>query len=122
MSTAARSIARWTAVALLVAISTLGLQSAVNVLGSAETLGQRVATAAQFGYALNGLLAAGALLGHRSWAPRPLWFWAALVTLTGGMAPVVWAGAGLGAGLAAGAATGATAGFVVWLATRRRTA
>jgi hypothetical protein len=70
MSTATRSIACWTAVAVLVAISTLGLQSAVDVLGAAETWGQRVATAAQFGYALNGLLAAGALLGRGSWAPK----------------------------------------------------
>jgi len=118
MSTVMRSIARWVALALLVAISALGLQSAGSALDSAETGGQVVATAAQFGYALTGLLAAGALLGRRSWARRPLWVWAGLVTLTAGMAPVVWGGAGLGAGFAAGAASAAVAAVVVWLATR----
>ena len=51
MSTAMRSIARWVALALLVAISALGLQSAVSVLDSVETVGQQATTAAQFGYA-----------------------------------------------------------------------
>jgi len=117
-----RSIARWAALVLLVAISVLGLQSAVDALDSAETLGQQTAVAAQFGYALTGLLAAGALLGQRSWASRPLWAWAALVTLTGGMAPVVWAEAGMGVGLLAGAACAAIAALVVWLATWQRAA
>jgi hypothetical protein len=122
MSMAMRSIARWVAVALLIAISALGLQSAVSALDSVETVGQQVATAAQFGYALTGLLAAGALLGRRSWAHRPLWLWAGLVTLTAGMAPVVWGGAGLGAGVAAAAASAAIAALVAWLATQQRAA
>ncbi len=122
MSTAMRSIAHWTAIALLVVLSTLGLNSAVDVLDSASTLGQQAATATQFGYALAGLLAAGALLARRPWARRPLWLWAGLITLTGGMAPVVWAGAGLAAGFAAAAACAATAALVVWLATRQRVA
>jgi hypothetical protein len=84
-----------------------------DALDSAETVGQQGATAAQFGYALTGLLAAGALLGRRSWANRPLWLWAGLVTLTGGMAPVVWGEAGLGAGLVAGAASAAIAALVI---------
>jgi hypothetical protein len=122
MSTAMRSIARWAAVALLVAINGLGLQSAVDALDSADTVGQQAAIATQFGYALTGLLAAGALLGRRSWANGPLWVWAGLVTLTGGMAPVVWGEAGMGAGLVAGAASAVIAALVVWLATRQRAA
>jgi hypothetical protein len=122
MSTAMRSIARWAAVALLVAINGLGLQSAVDALDSADTVGHQAAIATQFGYALTGLLAAGALLGRRSWANGPLWVWAGLVTLTGGMAPVVWGEAGMGAGLVAGAASAVIAALVVWLATRQRAA
>jgi hypothetical protein len=118
MSTVMRPIARWMGLALVVAISVLGLQSAVSGLDSAETGGQEAATAAQFGYALTGLLAAGALLSRRSWARRPLWLWAGLVTLTAGMAPVVWSGAGLGVGFAAGAAFAAITAVVIWLATR----
>ena len=118
MSTAIRSIARWTALALVVAISVLGLQSAAQAFGAAETVGQQTAIATQFGYAFAGLLAAGALLGRRSWAQRTLWLWAGLVTVTAGMAPVVWADAPLTAGLGVGAASGAIAGLVAWLATR----
>jgi len=120
MSTAIRSIAQWTAVALVVAISVLGLQSAAQAFGAAETVGQQTAIATQFGYAFAGLLAAGALLSRRSWAHRTLWLWAGLVTVTAGMAPVVWADAPLTAGLGVGAASGAIAGLVAWLATRQR--
>jgi hypothetical protein len=48
--------------------------------------------------------------------------WAALITLTGGLAPVVWCGSGPATGLAAGASSAAIAGLVIWLATRRHTA
>ena len=87
MSTVIRSIAHWTAVALVVAISVLGLQSAAQAFGAAETVGQQTAIATQFGYAFAGLLAAGALLSRRSWAHSTLWLWAGLVTVTAGMAP-----------------------------------
>src|SRR6478672_5669424 len=106
MSTAIRSIAQWTAVALVVAISVLGLQSAAQAFGAAETVGQQTAIATQLGYAFAGLLAAGALLSRRSWAHRTLWLWAGLVTAT--------------AGMGVGAASGAIAGLVAWLATRQR--
>jgi hypothetical protein len=122
MSNTTRSVAFWTAVTVLVGLSALGLRSAVQELDSAETLGQRAATTTQFGYALAGLLAAGALVGRRSWARWLLWLWAGLITLTGGLAPVVWGGSGMTAGVVAGVATAAIAIFVVWLATRRRAA
>lgn len=89
-----RSTAHWAAIALLVGLSILGLQSAIDELGSASTLDQQAATATQFGYALAGLLAAAGLLGRRAWAWAALWVWAGLITLTCGMAPVVWGGAG----------------------------
>jgi hypothetical protein len=117
-----RSVAFWTAVTVLVGLSALGLHSAVQELDSAETLGQWAATATQFGYALAGLLSAGGLVGRRSWARPLLWLWAGLMTLTAGLAPVVWAGSGMTAGIAAGVAVAAIAVLVVWLATRRRAA
>jgi hypothetical protein len=112
-----RSIAHWTAIALIVAISALGLKSALE-LDAASTLGQQTATATQFGYALIGLVAAGALLARHAWAGRLLWLWAGLIALTAGMVPVVWGGSGLAAGFIAGAATAVIAVFVLWLATR----
>lgn len=118
MSLAMRSVAHWAAIALLVGLSVLGLQSAVDELDAAATLGQQAATATQFGYALAGLLAAAALLGRRAWARGPMWVWAGLITLTGGMAPVVWGGAGLIVGLVAAVACAGIAACVLWLASR----
>ncbi len=118
MSLEMRSIAHWAAIALLVVLSVLGLQSAVDELDAASTLGQQAAIVSQFGYALAGLLAAGALLGRRAWARGLLWLWAGLVTLTGGMAPVVWGEAGLIVGLVAAVACAGIAACVLWLATR----
>jgi hypothetical protein len=120
--TAWRTVAYWIGVALLVAVSALGLWSSIESLGSDTTTGQRVATFTQFGYALGGFAAVAGLVARRAWARTMLWLWVALITLTGGLAPVVWGGSGPGAGLAAGALTAAIAGLVVWLATRRRAA
>ncbi|HEX6405918.1 MAG TPA: hypothetical protein VFZ90_01890 [Gemmatimonadales bacterium] len=115
-----RSVARWAAIALLVALSILGLQSAIEELREATTLGQRADVAAQFGYALAGLVAAAALLRRRAWARGALWLWAGLVVLTGGMAPVVWGDTGLIVGLVAALACAGIAALVVWLATKER--
>lgn len=89
-------------------------------LREATTLGQRADVAAQFGYALAGILAAAALIGRRAWARGALWLWAGLVVLTGGMAPVVWGEAGLIVGLVAALACAGIAALVFWLATRER--
>ena len=118
MSQAVRSVGLWTGIILLVVLSGLGLESALD-LDPAETVGQQVATVSQFGYALAGALGAGALVGRRSWARWLVWLWAGLITLTGGLAPIVWAGSAPAAGLVAGVACGAVAGAVVWLTTRR---
>ena len=121
-STTIRSIAGWVATALIVALSLLGLKSAVDQLQSAGTLGQQTTTATQFGYAVAGLVAAGGLLARRSWAGKPLWLWAGLLTVTGGMAPVVWGGAGVAVGFVAGVASAAVAALVIWLVSLRRVA
>jgi hypothetical protein len=118
MSQVMRSIAFWTGIILLVVLSALGLQSALE-LDPAETAGQQVATATQFGYALAGVVGAGALVRRRPWALGVVWLWAGLLTLTGGLAPIVWGGSALAAGLAAGLASGAMAALVIWMTTRR---
>lgn len=112
-------LSTWIGVGLLVALSALGLDSAIRQLSSAITAGQRIATATQFGYAVAGLLGAGAALMRTHWARLILWIWAGLITITGGMAPVVWGGARALAGLAAGLASAGIAGLIMWLATRR---
>ena len=108
--------------ALLLTLSVLGVWSAVGSLDSIGTTGQQVATVTQFGYALTGVVAGGALLAGLRWASAVLWLWAVLLTVTGGLAPVVWGGSGPSAGLAAAATSAAIAALVAWLATRRRAA
>ena len=122
MPIATRPIARWSALALLLVFSAMGFNSAIGELSSAGTTGQRIATATEFGNAVAGVVATGALwLRHRRARPV-LWIWAGLITATGGMAPMVWGGAGPIAGLAAGVASALIAGLVMLLATRRRAA
>ncbi len=118
MSQGIRSIAFWAGIGLLVVLSALGLQSALDLDG-AQNAGQQVATATQFGYAVAGVVGAGALVRRLPWALGVVWLWAGLVTLTGGLAPVVWGGSGLAAGLAAGLLSSAMAALVIWLSTRR---
>jgi hypothetical protein len=60
--------------------------------------------------------AAFGLLLRRSWYRPTLWIWAICITVTAGLAPVVWAGAGPMSGIAAAAATAVIAGIVVLLA------
>lgn len=120
--TVIRLVAFWAGLALLLAVSVLGVSSAVDSLDSMSTTGQRVATVTQVGYALTGFVAAGALLAGLPWVRAVLWLWAVLLTVTGGLAPMVWGGAGPSAGLAAAATCAAVAALVAWLATRRRAA
>ncbi|HJQ86508.1 MAG TPA: hypothetical protein VJ820_03480 [Propionibacteriaceae bacterium] len=99
--TVIRLVAFWAGLALLLAVSVLGILSALGSLDSMSTTGQQVATVTQSGYALTGVVAAGALLAGRLWASAVLWLWAVFLTVTGGLAPMVWGGAGPTAGLAA---------------------
>ena len=117
-----RLIAFWAGLALLMALSVLGVLSAAGSLDSVSTTGQRVATVTQFGYALTGVAVAGALLAGLRWARAVLWLWAVFLTVTGGLAPIVWGGAGPSAGLAAAATSAAIAALVARLATLRRPA
>jgi hypothetical protein len=115
-----RAAAHWAGVAMLVVVSALGFWSAQGSLGSISTAGQLAGIVAQFGYAVIGVVAAWTLVRRRERAPALLWVWAALVAITGGLAPVVWGGTEPGIGLMTGATSAAIAGVVAWLATRRR--
>jgi hypothetical protein len=112
----ARRFAGWIGIVLLVAVSLLGLQSAIGQLSEAATTGQWICTWTQWGYAVAGIVAAAGLLMRRSWCRPALWIWAACVAVTGGLAAVVWGGAGPLAGLAAGLASAAVAWVIALLA------
>ena len=117
--TVLRTLAFCTGIALLVALGMQGFWSALRSLDSISTTGQRVAAITQFGYAVTGFMAAASLVARHAWSRRLLWLWAALTTVTGGLAPAVWGEAHPVAGLATAAASAAIAGLVARLATLR---
>jgi hypothetical protein len=118
MSVTARAVTGWVGIVFLIAVSLLGLQAAIGQLSDAATMGQWICTWTQWGYAVIGPVAAGGLLLRRSWHRPAFWIWTVLVTVTGGLAPVVWGGSGPLVGLAAGLASAAMAGVVVLLVNR----
>jgi hypothetical protein len=115
MSVTARRVAGWVGIVLLIAVSLLGLQSAVGQLSDAATMGQWTCTWTQWVYAVAGIVAAAGVLTRRSWPRQVLWIWAISVTITGGLAPVVWGGSPPMVGLTAGLASAAIAGVVMLL-------
>jgi hypothetical protein len=82
------------------------------------TPGQRVATVAQLVYAVAALLAIVALLGRSRYTVALLVVWDVAVTITAGMAPIVWGQTGPGPGLVAAGATAVVAALVTWGAVR----
>jgi cell division protein FtsW (lipid II flippase) len=115
MNVTARRVAGWVGIVLLIAVSLLGLQSAVGQLSDAATTGQWTYTWTQWAYGVAGIVAAAALLMRRSWHRPVLWIWVVFITITGGLAPVVWGGSPPMVGLAAGLASAAIAGVVILL-------
>ena len=115
MTGATQRVAGWTGLLLLVAVSGLGVQAALGQLSDAATAGQWTCTWTQWAYAVAGFVAAAGITMGKSWARVPLWIWAACVTVTGGLAPVVWGGSPLPVGVAAGLAAAAIAAVVVLL-------
>ena len=118
MSVTARSVAGWIGIVLLVAVSLLGLQAAIGQMSDAATMGQWTCTWTQWGYAGTGLVAAVGLMLRRGWHRPALWIWTVCITVTGGLAPVVWGGSGPLVGFAAGLTSAAMAGVIVLLVTR----
>lgn len=106
------------AVLLLLLACGLGLRSGLGEWSRAGNPARRLATLTELGYSLTALLATAALwVGHRRTMPLAV-TWAVLITVTGGLAPVVWGGAPLYTGVLAGFVTAAVAGLGLWLVRR----
>lgn len=118
MTGSMRTFLFWAGIVLLLVLSVSGFQSVVEA-HAAATAGQKLATASQLAYALVGLLAAGGLVARRSWARAATWIWAALITLTAGLAPVVWGGSAPATGLVVALGIAAVALLVISLTARR---
>lgn len=102
------------ALALLVALTWIGLAGGLKQLPQAETAGQLVQTIAQLGYgALSPASIVAAVQAHR-WAPRLHAAWAVSVTVAGGLAPVVWGESGWATGAGSACAALAVALLVTW--------
>ena len=101
-------------VLLLLAAAYLGLTGGFGLLREAHTGAQRLATGTELLYGLTALLAlAGLASGHR-WTLGVLIVWAAAVTATGALAPVVWGGTSTMVGAESGCAVGALLAVILW--------
>jgi len=113
-----RRLSLGTALIFLVGLGYVGLRNGLAEWSHADTAGQRLASVTEALYGLLGLVAGVGLVTRRTWTVPVVIAWAVSVTMTAGLAPVVWGGAGLWAGVAAAAATALIASGVIWLARR----
>jgi cell division protein FtsW (lipid II flippase) len=115
----ARQVAGWIGIVLLVTVSVLGAQAATGQMSDAATAGQWTCTWTQWVYAVTGIAAAAGLVMRRTWYRSVIWIWAVCVTITGGLAPVVWGGSPPMAGLTAGLTSAAIAAVVILLVNQK---
>jgi hypothetical protein len=108
-------------VLLLGATAYNGLYEGVIAIPSADTLGMQIATVTQLSYGIFAALGLLALLFRRSWVEPALRGWGVTLTLTAGLAPVVYAGASLLTGIGTGLLTAAVAWLTLalWRIARR---
>jgi hypothetical protein len=114
----ARPVCLLLAAGVLLATTWLGIAGGVGSYRGAGTGGQTVAAVTQLLYGASAPVCLVALLRRASWTPAVLGAWAATLTVTGALSPIVWAGTGLWSGLAAGLLTALVAGAVCWCALR----
>jgi len=113
-----RRLSLGTALLFLLGLGFVGLRNGLAEWSQANTIGQRLASVTEALYGVLGLVAGAGLLTRRRWTVPVVVAWAVSITITAGLAPVVWGGAGLLAGVAAAAATALIASGVIWLARR----
>lgn len=109
---------RLAALALPLLTGVLGALDGPEAFRAATTAGQRIAAGTQTAYGILGLTSTIGLARGRGWARPSLITWAILLSITGGMAPVVWGGTGVSTGLLALLATAAIAAGALWLGWR----
>jgi hypothetical protein len=119
-----RRVDRWLILALflLAGFGVLGVSNGFGDMDNAGTNGQRLAATCGMAYGVLGLLAIPALLTGWRGLRLILRLWLITVTLTGGLAPIVWGGAGVGAGIAGAILAAVIALAVVWVVRRAQVA
>jgi hypothetical protein len=101
-------------VLLLLASAFLGLKGGFGLLREARSAAEWVATGTEILYGLAALAALAALPSGRPWALRLLIVWAAAVTATSTLAPVVWGKTAWIVGAESGCAVGALLALLLW--------
>lgn len=99
---------------LLAAWAWLGITEGLNGWQDAASPGQRACSASQILSGLAAVLCVIAVFSHPAWLRLAFTVWAVLLTVTGGMAPVVWGGTPVWQGILAGAITALVAALVCW--------
>jgi hypothetical protein len=99
---------------LLLASAYLGLRDGFGLLREARSAAQWVATGTELLYGLAALPALAILPSGRPWALRLLIVWAAAVTATSTLAPVVWGKTAWTVGATSGCAVGALLAILLW--------
>ena len=97
---------------LLLASAYFSLTAAVGLVRAAHALGQQVATVSELLYGVSAVLALVLLARRHPWSLRVLIVWAAAVTLTTALAPVVWGKTAWGIGVKSAVLAPAPIGLV----------
>jgi len=102
-------------VAGLVALcASTGIDGAMNEWRSAETAGQRAASATELLYGVLSIAVLLAMAFRPRWVTPLLVAWGGALTVTGALAAVVWGGAEWWAGAIGGAGVLAVVALVLW--------
>jgi len=102
-------------VAGLVALcASSGIGGAMDEWRSAETAGQRIASATEVLYGVLSVAVLLAMAFRPRWVTPLLVAWGAALTVTGAMAAVVWGGAAWWAGAVGGAGVLGVVALVLW--------
>jgi hypothetical protein len=111
-------------VLLLLAAAYFGLTGGFVLVREAHTGAQKLATGTELLYGVTALLALVAMASRHKGTLALLVVWAAALTATSALAPVVWANRSVAIGAASGAAVGAVLAIIVgaWLYAGRRAA
>jgi hypothetical protein len=101
-------------VAFLLLCAYGGIVEGLDASRSASTPAQKIAAASQLLYGAGAAAALLARLLLRRWSLPLLLVWGAALTVTGGLAPVVWGEQGPAVGLVAAVAVAAVVALVLW--------
>lgn len=99
---------------LLAGWAWLGITEGLNGRQDAATPGQWVCAASQILSGIAAIPCLVALFSHPAWLRLAFVVWAVLLTVTGGMAPVVWGGTPVWQGILAAGITAVGAALVCW--------